>query len=69
MLNFNHLKETKTTWWKHFSFAFPEAIGALWIGLVMIIHSIFPFILHNGIYDRYIRSAIKRLEDDQERWN
>lgn len=68
MINTNHLKETKNTWWSHFTFAFPEALYAFGISIVMLLHSIIPFIFYNGHFDRYIRNALVRLDADQNRW-
>tara|TARA_R100000995_G_C3461694_1_gene113505 strand:- start:411 stop:635 length:225 start_codon:yes stop_codon:yes gene_type:complete len=67
-INLKHLQETKNTYFTHFQFAFPEALWAFCISIIMFIHAFFPFIFWNGNFDRYIRDASKRLDVDQERW-
>lgn len=68
IFNFDHLKDTKNSYFSHMRFALPEAVRAFGISIIMLIHSIFPFLLWNGNFDQYIRKALNRLDEDQRRW-
>ena len=63
MINFKHLEEMNQTYWAHGTNAMSNLPKALWVSVlsgwmvpVIIIHSIFPFLLNNtiGKWYRYL---------------
>jgi hypothetical protein len=64
VLNKNHLKEQKLTYFQHLRNALKEAFRAGIVVNILFIHAVFPFIFDN-YFSRYIKRTNMRLTMDE----
>lgn len=61
MLNFKHLSQVEETYLQHFKFAVWAGVVLLLLGIVSIIHAIFPFFL-SRVPDKIFRYFLKNSQ-------
>ena len=60
MLNFRHPGDVGQSYFQHLLFALIEAIRCIVVGILLIIHAVFPFVF-DYIYSNHIRKASERI--------
>jgi hypothetical protein len=65
ILNFNHLSQVEETYLQHLKFSLWAGIVLLILGVVSIIHGVFPFLLvryPDNIYRYFVKNSQKRID-------
>jgi hypothetical protein len=65
MLNFKHLKQVEESYSEHFKFAVWAGCVLVFLGLVSLIHAIFPFFLSrtpDKIYRYFVIKSNERMD-------
>ncbi len=64
ILNFQHLKQVEESYWQHFKFASWAGFYLIYLGLVSLLHAIFPFLVArypDKLFRDFLVKSQKRL--------
>jgi hypothetical protein len=64
MINFHHLDQVEETYFQHFKFALWAAGVFLVLGIVSLIHAVFPFVFSrtpDKIYRYFVKKSEQRI--------
>ena len=61
MLNRKHPKDVGMTYFSHLKFAWNESKEAWWMGVVMFVHGLIPWVW-DWEFNQYLKDAKKRVE-------
>jgi hypothetical protein len=62
--NPKHLSQVEETYWAHLKFGIWAGIVLMWLGIVSVIHALFPFLFSrypDAVYKYFINASQKRI--------
>ena len=64
-LNYEHPKDVGMSYFAHLKFAWNESKEAWWMGIVMFVHGLIPWVW-DWEFNQYLNEAKKRVEPQDE---